>query len=85
MKLILNNTEGIKEDEDLKVSYKGLEEDLATLKADGWIRVIKCQKELVLFPLNKDDVAVEVKERIGSKIQNLLADIWDKEVSIIDC
>ena len=41
LKLLLNNPEGIKEDDDLRVCYKGLEEDLQDLKNDGWIRVIK--------------------------------------------
>jgi len=38
---MINNPEGIKENEDLKVCYRGLEEDLLQLKNEGWIRVIK--------------------------------------------
>jgi hypothetical protein len=78
--LILNHSEGIKEDEDLRVCYKGLEQDLELLKSEGWIRVITSQKELVLFPVNKDDAEVEVREKISVKTKTLLHDIWDNEV-----
>jgi hypothetical protein len=37
-------------------------------------------KEVVLFPINKDDAEVEVREKIGLKTKTLLHDIWDSEV-----
>lgn len=39
--MILNHPEGVKEDEDLRVCYKGLEEDLQNLKNEGWIRELR--------------------------------------------
>jgi hypothetical protein len=75
LKLFLCNPEGIKEDDDLKVCYRGLEEDLAQLKSEGWVRVIKFQrdKEIVLFPINKNESQVEVREKIPPKAATLLA------------
>eukprot|EP00347_Sterkiella_histriomuscorum_P011336 403372843 len=86
LKLLLNNPEGIKEDDDLRVCYKGLEEDLQELKNNGWIRVIKFQrdKQIVLFPVNKNDGKVEVREKIGTKISTMLSEIWDKDIEQIE-
>lgn len=79
----MNHPEGIKEDDDLKVCYKGLEKDLKELKQEGWIReiIIKSQKDIVLFPLNKEESLIEVRNQISSKTRNLLAEVWDNDVN----
>lgn len=83
--MLINNPEGIKEDENLKVCYRGLEEDLQDLKNDGWVRVIKYQrdKEIVLYPINKNEKNVEVRDKISSKSASLLTEVWDKDVSVL--
>lgn len=82
-KLLISHPDGIKEDEDLKVCYKGLEEDLQELKNEGWVRIIKSNKDFVLFPLNKEEQNVEIRDQISTKTKNLLTDIWDKDVIIL--
>ena len=80
--LILNHPEGIKEDEYLIECYPTTEKDLEELKKDEWIRVITSQKEVVLFPINKDLTEIEVRDKISSKTKSLLSDIWSNEVMV---
>ena len=51
--LILSHPKGLKEEQKLRVCYRGLEQDLEQLKAEGWVRsIITNKKEIVLFPIN---------------------------------
>ncbi len=70
----------MKQDEDLLVSYVGLEKDLDELKSEGWVRTLQANKETVLFPIDKNNAAVEVRESVSAKCRNLLCDIWENEV-----
>mgnify|MGYP001806872219 CR=1 FL=1 len=81
--LILTNKNGIKENENLMVCYRGLEDDLAALKAEGWVKsIITNKKEMVLFPTDLDSKEVEVRPQYSKKTLNILSEIWEKEVTI---
>lgn len=80
--MIINHQEGIKEDEYLVECYPSTERDIADLKKEGWIRVVVSQKDVVLFPINKDLSEIEVRDKISIKTKNLLADIWTSEVRL---
>ncbi|CDW74677.1 UNKNOWN [Stylonychia lemnae] len=82
--LLVNNPEGIREDDDLRECYRGLEEDLEDLKNLGWVRVVKVQRDQILFPINKNESHVEVRHNINPKISNMLSDIWQNLEGIED-
>ena len=79
--LILTHPNGLKEEQKLRVCYRGLEQDLEQLKQEGWVRSITTgRKEIVLFPINLNDKEIEVRQKYQKKTLGILSEIWDKEV-----
>ena len=83
-KLILDTPTGIKEDDDefkQQIDYRNLRKDLEDLKKEGWVRVVVSNKTNVLFPCDKNDKLIEVRQHFPQKSLAFLANIWDQTVS----
>ena len=82
---------GLQDDENLKFCYRGIENDIEDLIEQGWIRVIMTkdknvhskdgQKKRILFPLDKDNLDVEIDFPVHC--QSYMSDLWDKKIGDI--
>jgi hypothetical protein len=78
-------TTGIREEEeDFKeaIKYYKLEEDLKALKEEGWVRVVKTGKEVILYPCDLELAEIEVRPQYPMKSLNLIQNIWNDGVNI---
>ena len=62
------------EDKDFKevIAYYKLENDLQSLKDEGWIRSVKSNKNTIIFPCDKELEKIEVRDQYPKKSLSLI-------------